>query len=72
MKAESLKSKLNKMNATFSLDDSSDIMFSLNGKDYEATVTVSGQIASYCTKHYSKFQGRTFDTLPQVVRHSQQ
>ncbi len=69
MKAANLKSKLNKMNVSF-LEDNSTISFKLNNKGYEATVTISGEVCSYCTDNYSKFQGRTFDNLNQVIKHA--
>lgn len=70
MKSANLKSKLNKMNVNFS-DENSTISFELNNKKYEANITISGEICNYNTANYSKFEGRTFDTFNQIIRHSQ-
>ena len=69
MKTANLKSKLNKMNVNF-LEDNSTISFKLNNKGYKAILTISGEVCGYCTDNYSKFQGRTFDNLNQVIKHS--
>ncbi len=69
MTASNLKSKLTKLNVIFT-ENNSTILFSLNNKGYEANVTISGNVCNYCTNNYSKFEGRTFDTLNQVVKHA--
>ena len=71
MKAANLKSKLNKMNVSFiEKVEQASIYFSINNKNYEASVTISGEVCSYCTGNYSKFEGRTFDNLKQVIKHA--
>jgi hypothetical protein len=69
MKIDNLKRKFTKMNIEFTEDNSS-VYFSVNEKQYEASVTISGNISGYCTANYSKFDGRTFENLNQVIKHS--
>lgn len=69
MTTSNLKSKLTKLNVIFT-ENNSTILFSLNNKGYEAHVTISGNVCGYCTDNYSKFEGRTFDNLNQVIKHA--
>ena len=46
MKAQNLKSKLTKMNVMFT-ENNSTISFFLNGKGYEAHITISENVCGY-------------------------
>ena len=66
MKAQNLKSKLTKMNIMFT-ENNSTISFKLNGKGYEAHITISENVCGYS---YNE-SDRTFESLNQVIRHSE-
>lgn len=70
MTTANFKSKLNKMNISFIEKNNCTISFEINNRTYDATITISGEICSYATDNYSKFEGRTFDNLSQVIKHA--
>ena len=66
MTVKNLKSKLTKMVVPFTELNNSTISFLVNGKHYEAHVTISDSICSYSYD----YSDRVFETLNQVLKHS--